>query len=198
MSFEYIVQEKPDGLASAFVLGEKIVEVGNKTEIEKGWANVVAFQAFAGNLYLLDKEKNNIWKYPLIEEGFGAKRSWLGLGVEPDLKKAVDMAIDGDIWVLKESGEILKFSRGVPQAFAISGLEKGFDQSTAFYTDKDCEKIYILDKGNKRIVVLHKSGEYDSQYIWEGIKDVDDIVVSEKEKKILLLNGSKIYEIKLR
>jgi len=182
----------------AFVLGEKIVEIGNKTEIEKGWDEVVALQVFAGNLYLLDKGENNIWKYPAIEEGFGAKRSWLGSGVEPDLAEAIDMTIDGDIWILKETGEILKFSRGAPKTFGISGLEQEFHHPLAFYTDEDCKKIYVLDKGNERIVALHKSGEYDSQYIWEGIKDVDDIVVSEEEGKMFLLSEEKIFEIEIK
>jgi len=182
----------------AFILGEKIVEVGNKTEIKKEWREVVGFEAFAGNLYLLDKEKNKVWKYPVIESGFGAGRSWFGPGIEPDLTEAVDISIDGDIWILLGNGEILKFSVGIPQAFGVTGLDQKLNHPTAFYTDEGCKKIYVLDKGNKRIVVLRKSGEYDSQYIWEGMESVSDIVVSESEKKMLLLSGEKLYEIEIR
>lgn len=181
-----------------FVLGEKIVEVGNKTEIEKEWDEAVGFEAFAGNLYLLDKGKSEIFKVPAIESGFGAKRSWFGPEVEPDLSHAVAFAIDGDLWVLKETGEILKFSRGAPQAFGVAGLDQELSSPTDIYTDEASQKIYILDKSNKRIVVLLKSGEYDSQYLWEGIEAVSDIVVSESEKKILLLGGKKIFEIEIR
>ncbi len=181
-----------------FVLGEKIVAVGNKTEIEKEWGEIVGFKVFAGNLYLLDKGESKIWKYPAIEDGFGSKRNWLGPAVEPDLTEVVDMAIDGDVWVLARTGEILKFNRGAPKAFGLSGLDQEFNQPSAFYTDEDCQKIYVLDKGNQRVVALHKSGEYDSQYLWEETKEVDDLVVSEKERKILLLSGEKIYEIELR
>lgn len=181
-----------------FVLGEKIVEVENKTEMEKDWGEIVGFESFAGNLYLLDKGESEVWKYPLIEGGIGAKRKWFGPGVEFDLTEAVDFAIDGDIWILRKDGKILKFSSGAPKSFALSGLDKELNNSISLYTDEDCKKIYVLDKGNKRIVVLLKSGEYDSQYLWEGIKEIDDIGVSEEEKKILLLSREKIFEIEIR
>jgi hypothetical protein len=163
---------------------------------------VVAFEVFAGNLYVLEKE--GIFKYPglsseeLEKISFGDKQNWLGSGVEPDLTEAVDMAIDGDIWILLANGEILKFGRGSPKAFGLSGLDQELNQPSAFYTDEDSQKIYVLDKTNKRIVVFFKSGEYDSQYLFEKIKEVDDLVVSEEEKKILLLSKEKIYEIELR
>ena len=189
----------------AFVLGEKIVEMGKETMIEKGGQGTIGFKIFAGNFYLLDKGENKIFKIPAIEsdlpdgsQGFGAKRNWFGSEVETDLSEAVDMAIDGDIWILLKKGKILKFSRGAPKGFGISGLDKEWDNPAAFYTDEDCKKIYILDKENRRVLVLNKSGEYDSQYIWDGAKDMDDIIVSEEEKKIFLLSEEKIFEIEIR
>ena len=183
----------------AFVLGEEIVEIGKETQmIEKGGQETIGFKIFTGNFYLLDKGENKIFKIPAIESGFGAKRNWFGSEVETDLSEAVDMAIDGDIWILLKKGKILKFSRGTPKGFGISGLDKEWDNPTAFYTDKDCKKIYILDKENRRVLVLNKSGEYDSQYIWDGAKDMDDIIVSEEEKKIFLLSEEKIFEIEIR
>ncbi len=73
-----------------FVLGEKIIEVGNQTEIEEEWTEIVGFEIFAGNLYLLDRGEGEVWKYPVIESGFGTKRSWFGSDVNLDLSSAVD------------------------------------------------------------------------------------------------------------
>ena len=69
---------------------------------------------------------------------------------------------------------------------------------TQIYTDDDSENLYLLDKGNSRIVVVAKSGEFEASYLWEGIPNVEAIVASEEEKKIFLLEGSKIYEIELK
>lgn len=192
-------------LPKTFILTEEgIIETDKLTkkeglviETDEEWGEIVDFWAFAGNLYLLDK-KGEIWQYPAIETGFGARRRWLKGEITPDFSNAVSMAIDGSIWVLKSDGMIWKFTRGAKDAFGVAGLDKPFSNPTTLYTDDDCESLYILDKGNLRVVVLAKSGEYGATYQWEGMRDVDGLVVSEEEKKILLLAGSKIYEIELK
>lgn len=191
-------------LPKIFILtDEGIVEVDKLTkkerlviETDEEWGEIVDLRAFGGNLYLLDK-KGTIWQYPAIETGFGARRRWLKGELEPDFSDALAMAIDGSIWTLKANGTIWKFTRGVKDAFGVAGLEP-FANPTTFYTDDDCENLYILDKGNSQVVVLAKSGEYKATYIWEGVKDVDALIASEEEKKILLLKGSKIYEIGIK
>ncbi len=185
-----------------YVLGEKgIVRVGvknKKTEliVESDWKEGKLLSAFAGNLYLLDSE--GIWRYQTTETGFSEKQKWFGEGVSVDLSEVVFMAIDGSIWLLRQDGKILKFSQGSPEAFGIGGLDKPFSSPSVIYADSEAENLYILDKGNSRIVVLTKDGEYQGQYIWEGLKEVSDMVVSEAEKKIFLLSGEKIYQIDIK
>ena len=154
--------------------------------------DVVAIGSFAGNLYLLDKEKGTIYKY---QGSQGEKRNYLASDVHPDFGNAASMAIDGAIWVLFSDGRVTKFIQGVPESLTLQGLDTPLSSPTVLYTDDESDQLYILDKGNKRVVVAKKDGTYSSQYVWEGIKDVTDIVASEKEKKIFLLSGSKIYVI---
>jgi hypothetical protein len=47
-------------------------------------------------------------------------------------------------------------------------------------------------------VVLTKGGEYQVQYICEDIGTASDMVVSEKAKKIFLLQEGKIYQIDIK
>lgn len=165
-------------------------------EADSEWGEIVDFRAFGGNLYLLDKS-GEIWKYPGIEGGFGAYRRWLA-GEKPDFSDAVGMTVDGSIWVLKSSGLVLKYTQGLRDAFTISGLDKSLNNPGAIFTDDDQENLYVLDKGNSRIVVINKSGEYYSQYLWEGVREVTGIIASEEEKMILLLAGNKIYKIEIK
>lgn len=188
-----------------FVVSESgVVEVSltGKTsavvvETDPEWKEIVDIKVFGGNIYLLDQGNGEIFRYQGVEGGFGPRYRWLGEGVTPDLSEATSMAIDGDIWVLK-SDTILRFRRGVPEAFNISGLDLEFSNPLSIYTDDESERVYILDRGNRRVVVLDKSGEYREQYLWEGIETVSSLVVSEDERKILLLSGSMIYEIEIR
>jgi hypothetical protein len=164
-------------------------------ETDEEWREIVDFRAFGGNLYLLDK-KGEIWKYPGVEGGFGVFRHWLK--GEADFSDAVGMSIDGSVWVLEADGTILKFTQGGRDAFTISGLDKSLANPQAIFTDDDQENLYILDKDNSRVVVINKSGEYHSQYRWEGMGGVSHLMASEEEKKILLLSGNKVYEIEIR
>lgn len=187
----------------AFVLGEKgIIEVNvdKKTTAvvvkpEEQWGEIADMKAWSGKVYLMDKGKNQIWRY--AAEG-GTGEAWFKPGKEADLSRAAAMAIDGSIWILTETGKLVKYTRGSPEAFEITGVDKQLAQPTALYTNSDLERMYILDKGNARVVVVGKGGEYQAQYHWEGMNQVMSIVASEKEKKLLLLTGRMIYEIDLR
>jgi hypothetical protein len=48
------------------------------------------------------------------------------------------------------------------------------------------------------VVVLDKDGVYLTQYRWSQNIDINDFVVSESIKKILLLSRDKIYSIDLK
>lgn len=189
---------------AVYVLTEKgILEVKTKTKrtnlvIEKDeeWGEISALGAFGGNLYLVD-QSGVIWRYPVSETGFGSKQKWFGTGVSPDLSGIISMAIDGSVWLLRNDGQILKFTRGAPDAFSVSGLDKDLNSLQSFYNDDETSKIYVLDKGNARILVLGKTGEYQGQYLWSGMREATDLVINETEKKILLLKEDKVYEIKI-
>lgn len=200
-----------------FSLGDKgVIEVdskGNsKTAVAKDeeWGDIVKIGVFGGNLYLIDKgdlstgsRPGGIWRYQASENdlpaqaGFGSKQKWLGSGVTPDFSDTIDMAIDGSLWVLSAGGKISKFTRGAPDGFSISGLEEGFGEPVALYTDENLDSVYILDKGKGRIVQLNKKGEYQKQYVAEDLKNALDFVVSKTAGKIFLLTDVKVLEIDL-
>ena len=165
-------------------------------ETDENWGEIVDLRAFGGNLYLLDKQ-GEIWKYPGLEGGFGSYRRWVK-NEEADFSNAVAMSIDGSVWVLKNDGRIWKYTQGVKDTFVIAGLDKPLDNPAAIFTDDDQENLYLLDKGNSRVVVINKSGEYHSQYLWQGASEATALIASEEEKKILLLSGNKIYEIEIK
>ncbi|HUW21167.1 MAG TPA: hypothetical protein VMW41_00730 [Candidatus Bathyarchaeia archaeon] len=166
-------------------------------EWDQTWGEVVDLRAYFGNLYLLDSKNAGLFRYPVIEGGFGAKQSW-AKGNQDDLAGSVSMSINGSVWIYKQGGKILKFTQGFTDPFGIAGLDKPFSSIGRIYTDMDQENLYILDQDNRRIVVLSKNGEYRCQYIWSSQMLIDDFVVSEKMSKVWLLGGSKIYEIKIK
>jgi len=187
-----------------FLLNDNSIQVididGQKLIASKegeNWGQIQQMFAFSGNVYLLDTQKETIWKYIGIDDGLASGKEYL-VEPNPKLKEAVSLAIDGSVWVLLKDGEIIKFTRGKEDAFVLTGLDRQFNEPAKIYTDENLDDLYILDIKNTRIVIINKeTGEYKEQYVWNGIAGATNITVDEKEAKILLLTGQRIYEIEL-
>jgi hypothetical protein len=188
-----------------FVLkkGELVVIDADKGEVidsqeGKDWGEIIDLVGFGGNAYLLDAVKGTIWKYVRTDKGFSSPSRYLK-AESLDFKDSVSLGIDGSVWLLFSDGTIIKFTRGVRDAFLVSGLDKEFKEPEKIYTDENLDNLYILDRKNTRVVVISKdTGEYQAQYIWPGIAGAIDIFASEEEGKILLLTGERIYQIDLK
>jgi DNA-binding beta-propeller fold protein YncE len=108
------------------------------------------------------------------------------------------MAIDGSVWLGTSNGKILRFTQGKENTFVSKGVDPTFGTKLAVYTSDNAKNVYVLDSQNNRVVVLDKEGMYLSQYRWKDAVTPSNLVVSEEEKKILLLSGGKIYSIDLK
>lgn len=163
-----------------------------KIKTDSEWGEVVGMRMFASNIYLLTK--TNIWRYQSTETGFGTKQSWVAKTENVDLAGSTSLTIDGSVWV-NRGNETLKLTRGVKDSFTMSGLPKPLGAETIFYVSEEAEKVYILDKTNQRIVVLKKTGEYLAQYLNNDLEKVTDLVANEKQNKVYVVAGSKIWQI---
>lgn len=159
--------------------------------------NIGGLGVYYGNIYVLDKSGKQIDKFVATSGGF-ANTNYFASGVSPDLSNADSIAIDGSIWILFSDGTIEKFTRGTEDNFTITGLTKGFSNPTRIATDSTFSNIYILDKGNSRIVVLDKSGNYKAQYQADILKNATDFEVLESSNKVYVLSGGKVYQIDLK
>lgn len=152
---------------------------------------------YAGNVYILDSLNKKIWKFMALDKGYSEAKPYLAPNETVGFEKLVSMAIDGSVWVLGDN-RVKKYSKGTETYVNLEGLDTPFTNAEVVFTDDESKYFYILDKGNNRVVVFDKDGIYYSQYLWPGIASIDDMVVSEKIKKILLLSGSTIYAIDLK
>ncbi len=177
-----------------------ISEVNEDIElmVKNDWEGEVLIKAYTGNLYVLEKTAGKIWRYPGIGSNFGEGVEWFAIGTTPDLSDSLSWVIDGLIWVLKPGGRILKFSLGSQQNFSVSGVDKTLDEVTLIYTNDEADYLYLLDPANSRVVVIDKEGLYKAQYLSEKIKEVKGLVVSESQKKIILLTSDKLYSIEIK
>ena len=167
-----------------------ILSADGKTLIANGgdWKKTGGIGAFGTNIYVLDTAGNQILKY------LSGSKDSKSVYASGDFAKSTAMAIDSSIYVLNNDGSIKKFTRGTADAFAITGLETPLKNPTRIFTSVDTDNIYILDPGTARIVVLNKSGAFQTAYNANILKNAKDFDVQEKEK-IYVLANNKIYEI---
>ena len=170
--------------------GKKVDEIS-----KKDWFGDVLISTYAGNLYLLEKDSSIIWRFLGSGGGFSTKRNWLAEGQAADLTDAIDWVIDGSIWILTKNYGVLRFDMGNERGFEISGVIPSIENINALYTDEKSSGVYLLDNQEKRVVVVNKDGEYVAQYFFEGPDDINDMVVFEREKKIILLKEGKLYSV---
>jgi len=165
-------------------------------EKEKDWGSSY-FYLYSGNIYLLDKSANMIYRFAGNNDSFSDKTEWLAPGIEVDFSKIIDISIDGSIWVLSSSGKVTKFTNGNPSVVLMKGIVEEVSNPTAIYTNEKIKNVYILDKETGRVIALEKNGNFKLQYKSDVIKEVKDLIVSEDESKIILLTGSKLMYIEL-
>jgi len=184
-----------------FVLSsDGVREVGDEVEllIKPDWdPEQVLMAAFAGNIYILEKNDGKIWRYPGIRLGFSEKQDWLPVGITPDFSGVVDWSIDGSVWVLRNDGKIFLYSQGSPQNFSLGGLGEMSFVFTNIYTDEGQNYLYLLDKQGGRVMVFNREGEYQGEYLNEKLGMAEGIVVSEEEKKLVFLAENKLWAMEL-
>ncbi|MBI2611634.1 hypothetical protein HYW54_02690 [Candidatus Gottesmanbacteria bacterium] len=192
------------GINSYIVNSDGIIRIdtrnntsGKVIDKDSEWGSIGSVVAYAANIYLLDKTKNQIWKYVVTEDGFTDKIAYLAEDVKPNFSDTKSMSIDGSIWVLA-GDDILKFTQGRLDVFNLHGAEDMELNPDAIYTNEELDDIYVLEGIKGQIVVYTKDGAYKSTYESQSLKNASDLVVDVESKKIIVLNASKIFVIDIK
>lgn len=156
-------------------------------------SQINTFNIYNQRLYFLDKKNNQIYRFRRLGQAFGSPTNWLREKI--DLSQVTSFAIDGQIYLLKNNGQILKLLNGLKTDFEISDIDPKLESPSKLHTFIDSNYLYILDPPTKRLVVLDKEGKLIIQYHSEEFDNLKDFVVDESDSKIYILNGNKIFGI---
>ena len=173
-----------------------------KTDDPAGWIKGTDLETYLRFLYVLSPENNQIYKYERLSNRYSAPSEY---NVNGDLSGAMDMAIDGNIYIVKEGGELMKLLRGEVQPFTIRHLPEGaLADVTKIYKVFD-GNLYFLDPVHAKVIVAtdgggSAEGAYVKQYILEGdtIGELKDMYVDEEETRLYVIDEKRIHAIDLR
>ncbi|NMB84146.1 hypothetical protein GYA28_02550 [Candidatus Roizmanbacteria bacterium] len=159
-------------------------------EKDKDWGKLIDMAVYNGNIYLIDREKDQIYKYLVTENGYSAKNNYFKSGQDISLRQANSLAIDSSLYIgLDES--VVKYTAGERDGFKTDYPEENVVVKKVV-TNKDLDKVYVWDK-NKGVYILDKNGSYERQIRSSSLAKATDIVVY--QNNIYALLGSKIFKI---
>lgn len=165
--------------------------------LAENWKGASDMASYLDYLYLLCPSENQIYRYFKTYSGYSKGYPYLLAGQNIDLGEAKSIAISDFVYVLV-GGKIVKFSQGSLVDFAIKDLEPKLKNPTKIYTRWNLENLYLLEPEEKRIVVLSDDGSFVKQYRSDLFSEAKGLWVEEKDKKIYLLSGNKIYQFDLK
>ncbi len=165
---------------------------------DQAWKPATSLSAYGRNLYLLSPQNNQIYKYPRQRATFASASEF---NSDVDLTNVISMAIDGNIFVLKKGGEILRLFKSKIAPFTIESMGADLSDATQIVTGAELARLYVLDPVNRRVVMIEKgTGEifkYRGQLLFENIDEPQAIAVDKNEDKLYLLTKKAIYQVSI-
>ena len=130
----HLLRRAPDGLWSADVMATPIPSGPGMSAL------------FDGNYYWLDPASNQILRYR--NGGFGDQpRHWIEPGNEVDFSRAIDLQVNGRIYVLLESGTLIDLFRGHVEAEVKLPVIGADSLVRGFALPGNGKRLYVLFDG---------------------------------------------------
>lgn len=174
----------------------------------------LSISTYLNRLYILDPARNQIWRHPPNEYGPGflpGTLPWLVGPGEPDVSNGIDLAIDGDIYVLGRDGTITRHKTGAPNEVArfslavadglshVPGLEDLSMRPVALFANAEGVALYVADAGRRRVVALdRRNGALLQQWVAPDNLDFAALHgVAQRADRLYMLAGADLYSYDL-
>ncbi len=157
-------------------------------------AKVRAAAGQAGNLYVLDTQRRLVWRYTPGANGYeGAAEEYLTETAAPDLASTVDMALDGNLYLLFGDGRIARYASGKAQPFPAVVPDTPLRNPAGIFASPATRFVYVADAGNARVVQFSKEGQYVRQFRVAGtaFDDLRGVFVDEEGGRLYAVAGTR-------
>ena len=162
---------------------------------------IKALSSFGGAIYGYDDESNQVvWIAP-TQSGYSRRPyRYFEPGISIDQSSVVDLAMDGDLFLLHETGEISRYYAGKPVPFRATVPTNPLTKPVQFEVTRS--SIYVLDPATTRVVQFSREGELVRQFQLSeadaSLTAVSQFAVDENGGRLYLLNGSHVHVLPLK
>jgi DNA-binding beta-propeller fold protein YncE len=162
------------------------------------WRAPLSLHTYGANLYVLDPMASQVFKYQSGSFGEAPSR-WIA-DSETDLATVIDMGIDGNIYLLHNTGRVAKYYGGEPTAFTLTRIPRPLTGANALHADVEeaIRYIYIADASERRIVQIDREGAFVRQLQpalgqEESFRQLSGLFVDETGGKLYLVAANTLY-----
>ncbi len=155
-----------------------------------------ALSLYASKLYSLDADHNQIWRSQKSGDGYGPESAYIK-AANTTLQGAISIAIDSNIYVLKNDGTLLRFLSGGQEGFSLSPVDPPLLAASGIWTSIDSPNIYISDPADKRILIFDKNGGLKSQLTSPLFSAPKQLSVDEANKRLIVVDGNRLLLVPL-
>jgi len=170
---------------------EKVIESGKSNEAAKLISN------FNDNIYVLNPDQRNIFKYSFAEDEYSDPIRWVRSAKNLEFDKVVSMVVDGDIWLSLKDGQVFKLRGGEGEVFEINGLIEPLTDQVFLFTKPDYENIYLLEPKSSRLITVNKNGDFVKEVKSISLASAGGLIVDESIGKAIVISGSLVFEVGL-
>jgi hypothetical protein len=160
-------------------------------------SEINSFAVYNRRLYALDSTNNTILRHDSIKTGFGQGQEWLK-DKSVSVQNGTDLTIDGDVFITKSDGNIVKFTSGVPQPFSLTGLDPVLASASEAFTYLDIPYLYILEPTQKRLIIFEKNGHFVGQYASPTFVSPSGFSIDYPAKTAYILDSGKLLKFPLK
>lgn len=156
------------------------------------------FAIFSQNLYILDRALGQVWKYEPSADGHYSSPAIAFLAQPMSPGTARSLAVDGDVWIVNDAGQLLRYRRG-------SGATAGQLEFTVRWRGEpahavavqakegQARHIWLLDASARRVVQVAKDGaEVGRIALPTELAEPTGFVVLEELGRIVSLHGARL------
>ncbi|MDQ2953062.1 MAG: hypothetical protein M3R54_12465, partial [Chloroflexota bacterium] len=178
-------------------------ELKDVTPADSGsWKSATALAVFTLNLYVLDAASGQLWKHESSDGvDFGKASAYLAAPLAANTARS--LAVDGDVWIVTTSNEIVRFRRNplVTTASRVDFTPRWQGDAlkpTAVQAVAGQTNIYLLDAASRIVVQMSRDGrELLRISLPTTLPEPSAFYVSEGSRIAYTVHGSKVVATSL-
>lgn len=154
-------------------------------------SSTTAIVFYGSKLYSLDAATSQIWRSAAVAGGFSGETAYVKATSIP-LSNATGLAIDSSVFVLTNTGSVVRFLSGGQEGFALNPIDPPIRAASGIWTTVDSQQLIITDPADKRILIFDKNGALKSQITSSQLKAPSGVAADETNKRIVVTDSNRL------